>query len=84
MELSTDNNYRQLLEQIGSTCIQKVRRCRTNLIYMRLLYQRYSISQKPSDLLSWSHYVELLKIDFAAGWAMNVHRMFVLPGFAWK
>jgi hypothetical protein len=23
----------------------------------------YRISQKPSDLLSWSHYVELLKLD---------------------
>ena len=36
---------------------------RTNLVYMRLLYQRYPISQKPSHLLSWSHYVELLKLD---------------------
>jgi predicted nuclease of restriction endonuclease-like (RecB) superfamily len=30
---------------------------------MRLLYLHYPISQKPSDLLSWSHYVELLKLD---------------------
>jgi hypothetical protein len=36
---------------------------RSNLVYMRLLYQRYPISQKPSHQLSWSHYVELLKID---------------------
>ena len=36
---------------------------RTNLVYMRLLYQRYPITQKPSPLLSWSHYVELLKLD---------------------
>jgi predicted nuclease of restriction endonuclease-like (RecB) superfamily len=40
---------------------------RTNLVYMRLLYLRNSsgapISQKPSDQLSWSHYVELLKIE---------------------
>ena len=36
---------------------------RSNLVYMRLLYLRYPISQKPSDLLSWSHYVELLKLD---------------------
>ena len=36
---------------------------RSNLIYMRLLYLEYPISQKPSDLLSWSHYVELLRID---------------------
>ena len=35
----------------------------SNLVYMRLLYLRYPISQKPSDLLSWSHYVELLKLD---------------------
>ena len=40
---------------------------RSNLVYMRLMYQRYPagapISQKPSHQLSWSHYVELLKID---------------------
>lgn len=36
---------------------------RSNLVYMRLLYLRYPIGQKPSDRLSWSHYVELLKID---------------------
>ncbi|MBM3758094.1 MAG: DUF1016 domain-containing protein, partial [Acidobacteria bacterium] len=36
---------------------------RSNMIYMRLLYLRYPISQKPSDLLSWSHYVELLRLD---------------------
>jgi predicted nuclease of restriction endonuclease-like (RecB) superfamily len=30
---------------------------------MRLLYLHYPISQKPSDFLSWSHYVELLRID---------------------
>lgn len=36
---------------------------RSNLIYMRLFYQRYPKSQKPSHQLSWSHYVELLKLD---------------------
>ncbi len=36
---------------------------RGNLVSMRLLYLRYPIGQKPSDLLSWSHYVELLRID---------------------
>jgi hypothetical protein len=30
---------------------------RSNLIYMRLLYLEYPISEKPSHLLSWSHYV---------------------------
>jgi predicted nuclease of restriction endonuclease-like (RecB) superfamily len=36
---------------------------RSNLVYMRLFYQKYPISEKPSHQLSWSHYVELLKID---------------------
>ena len=36
---------------------------RSNVIYMRLLYLHYSKGQKPSDLLSWSHHVELLRID---------------------
>ena len=36
---------------------------RSNLVYMRLLYLRYPIGQMPSDQLSWSRYVELLKIE---------------------
>jgi predicted nuclease of restriction endonuclease-like (RecB) superfamily len=36
---------------------------RSNLNYMRLFYQRYPICEKASHKLSWSHYVELLKID---------------------
>jgi hypothetical protein len=36
---------------------------RSNLVYMRLLYLNYPISQKPSNLLTWSHYVELMRID---------------------
>lgn len=36
---------------------------RSNLVYMRLFYQRYPISQMPSHQLGWSHYVELLKLD---------------------
>ncbi len=36
---------------------------RSNLVYMRLFYQRYPISEKLSHQLSWSHYVELLKLD---------------------
>ena len=36
---------------------------RSNLVYMRLFYQRYPISQMPSHQLNWSHYVELLKLD---------------------
>lgn len=36
---------------------------RSNLVYMRLCYIKYPISEKPSHQLSWSHYVELLKIS---------------------
>ncbi len=36
---------------------------RSNLIYMRLFYNEFQISEKASHLLSWSHYVELLKIS---------------------
>ncbi len=36
---------------------------RSNLVYIRLLYLKYPISEKPSHQLSWSHYVELLKIE---------------------
>ena len=36
---------------------------RTNLVYMRLFYSKYKISQTVSDQLSWSHYVELLGIS---------------------
>lgn len=36
---------------------------RSNLIYMRLIYQKYQKSQTLSDQLSWSHYIELLSIE---------------------
>ncbi len=36
---------------------------RTNLVYMRLFYIKYSKSQTVSDQLSWSHYVEILSIS---------------------
>lgn len=138
MELSTDNEYRQLLEQIGSTCTQgrmqamrAVNRelletywqigrhivefeqagqlraeygkalivqlagdlslrhgkgfSRSNLIRIRQFYLLYPKGATLSHQLSWSHLVELLKIDgLAAGWAMSVRRMFELTGFAWK
>jgi predicted nuclease of restriction endonuclease-like (RecB) superfamily len=35
----------------------------SNIKRMRQLYSLYPISAKPSHQLSWSHYVELLKID---------------------
>jgi predicted nuclease of restriction endonuclease-like (RecB) superfamily len=36
---------------------------RSNLTYMRLFYLLYPICETVSHILSWSHYVELLKID---------------------
>jgi len=36
---------------------------RSNLSYMRMFYLRYPIRQMASDELSWSHQVELLKLD---------------------
>lgn len=36
---------------------------RSNLIYIRLFYIEFQISETVSHLLSWSHYVELLKIS---------------------
>ncbi len=36
---------------------------RSNLIYMRLFYSEFQISETASHLLSWSHYFELLKIS---------------------
>ena len=35
----------------------------SNVVYMRRLYLTYPKSQTLSDFLSWSHYIELLKID---------------------
>jgi predicted nuclease of restriction endonuclease-like (RecB) superfamily len=56
-ELLINNLSLDLSQQIGKGF------SRSNLICMRLLYLKYPISEKPSHLLSWSHYVELLKID---------------------
>lgn len=36
---------------------------RNNLSQMRMLYVRYPICQTMSDKLSWSHYVEFIKVD---------------------
>lgn len=35
----------------------------SNLVYMRQFYLTYPISQTASDLLSWSHHIELLMLD---------------------
>lgn len=36
---------------------------KSNLIYMRRFYLEFPKGEKPSHLLTWSHYVELLKIS---------------------
>jgi predicted nuclease of restriction endonuclease-like (RecB) superfamily len=36
---------------------------KSNLVYMRLCYIKYPISEKLSHQLSWSHYLELVKIS---------------------
>ncbi len=36
---------------------------RSNLLYMRKLYQCFPISETLSHLLTWSHYYEILKAD---------------------
>jgi predicted nuclease of restriction endonuclease-like (RecB) superfamily len=36
---------------------------RSNLTYMRLFYLRYPICETVSHILSWSHYVEFLKLE---------------------
>lgn len=40
---------------------------RSNSISMRQFYLLYSKGQKASGLLSWSHYVELIRIDGPLG-----------------
>ncbi len=40
---------------------------RTNLAYMRLLYNKYPTCEELSSKLSWSHYFELLKVDLSTG-----------------
>lgn len=35
----------------------------SNVVYMRRLYLTYPKSQTLSDFLTWSHYIELLKIE---------------------
>jgi predicted nuclease of restriction endonuclease-like (RecB) superfamily len=54
-----------LIDNLSKDLSQKLGKgfSRSNLIYMRLFYTEFSISEKASHLLSWSHYVELLKIS---------------------
>lgn len=66
-----DNNGKvygsKLFEQIAKDLRHKYGKgfSRSNIIYMRILYRIYPKSQTLSDQLSWSHYVELLRITNA-------------------
>ncbi len=55
----------ELLKKLSKDLIAKHGKgfSRSNLVYMRLFYLEFPISEKPSHLLSWSHYIELLKIS---------------------
>lgn len=55
----------KLLEQLSEDLSHQFGRgfSRSNLIYMRLLYQKYPESAHLSHQLTWGHYVELLKIE---------------------
>ena len=56
---------KQLLENLAKDLTLKHGKgfSRSNLNYMRLLYNKYPICETLSHKLSWSHYYELLKID---------------------
>jgi len=58
---------KQLLLSVAKDLTDKHGRgfSRSNLQYMRLLYQYYPICQTLSGKLTWSHYVELLTVDDA-------------------
>lgn len=55
----------KLFERIASDLRMKHGKgfSRSNVVYMRLLYEKYPISQTVSDQLTWSHYVELLTLE---------------------
>ncbi len=52
-----DNLSKDLTNRIGKGF------SKSNLLYIRLFYLEFPKGEKPSHLLSWSHYVELLKIS---------------------
>lgn len=62
--LSKTSYGNKLFERIAKDLRKKYGKgfSRSNVIYMRLLYSKYTKSQTLSDQLSWSHYVELLMI----------------------
>lgn len=56
---------KQLLENLAKDLTLQYGKgfSRSNLNYMRLLYNKYPICETLSHKLSWSHYYELLKVD---------------------
>jgi len=58
----------QLFEKIAHDLREKYGKgfSRSNVIYMRIFYIRYSKSQTVSDQLSWSHYRLILRLDTLA------------------
>ncbi len=70
IEYEQDGNIKaeygkQLLDQLSKDLSAKFGKgfSRTNVVYIRLFYIKYPISQTVSDQLSWSHYIELLSIN---------------------
>ncbi|MFA6431653.1 MAG: DUF1016 N-terminal domain-containing protein, partial [Candidatus Margulisiibacteriota bacterium] len=55
----------QLLDKISADLKKKYGKgfSRSNVIYMRLFYLKYPISQALPDQLSWTHFVELLCVS---------------------
>ncbi len=56
---------KQLLENLAKDLTLQYGKgfSRSNLNYMRLLYNKYPICETLSHKLTWSHYYELLKVD---------------------
>jgi len=56
---------KSLINRLAKDLTEKIGKgfSRSNLIYMRLFYLEFPKGEKPSHFLSWSHYVELLKIS---------------------
>lgn len=59
----TRSDFENVLKMGENVCVEFKRGfSKTNLIYMRKFYLVFRKSQTVSDLLSWSHYMELLRI----------------------
>lgn len=56
---------KDLLGKLSKDLILRINKTfnRTNLTYIRMLYSKFPICETLSHKLSWSHYIEILKID---------------------